>query len=446
MLTEFNKYSRFNRLFDDNSTILVAVSGGIDSVTLLHLLSRSKAGKLAIAHCNFRLRGKESDEDEKFVTTLAKQYNLPFFVTHFDTEEFAKTEKISIQEAARTLRYRWFEEIRQTNNFDWIAVGHNNDDVTETFLFNLVRGTGTAGLTGIKPKTGKIIRPLLFASRAEITTYAKENNLQYREDSSNRSDKYSRNFIRHKIIPLLKDINPQAAGHIFDTSQKINEINEIANATISEFTNRIVLRQGNKIAVSVALLLKQQYPLPFLYHIVKDYGFSPKELPKILEALSQPGRQFFSATHTLLTDRDFFYVYQTPHETVNNYFEIKSFTHELSEPVNLKFLIVEKTDDFRIKKNPRYAFLDYDKITFPLIIRKWQNGDSFNPFGMKGQKKLSDYFVDQKFSLLQKQEIWIMETAGKICWLIGERIDDRFAVTDKTKRILQIEKTEQTGY
>ncbi|MCD6366334.1 MAG: tRNA lysidine(34) synthetase TilS [Bacteroidales bacterium] len=446
MLTELNKYSTLNQLFDNNSAILVAVSGGIDSVTLLHLLSRSKIKKLAIAHCNFHLRGEESDKDEKFVTTLAKQYNLPFFITRFETEEFAKIKRISIQEAARTLRYLWFEEIRQTNNFDWIAVGHNKDDVAETFLFNLVRGTGTTGLTGIKPKTGKIIRPLLFATRSEITVYGKQNNLQYREDSSNRSDKYSRNFIRHKIIPLLKDINPQATKHIFEATQKLNETNKIAGETIREFTNRIVLRQGNKISVSVTLLLKQQYPLPFLHHILEDYGFNPKELSKILTALSQPGRQFFSTTHTLLTDRDFFYVYRTPVETTEKNFEIKLFTPEITDPINLKFLVVEKTTDLQIKKNPRYAFLNYDKISFPLTIRKWQNGDSFHPFGMNGQKKLSDYFVDRKFSLLQKQEIWVMETGGKICWLIGEQIDNRFAVTNETKQILQIEKTEQTGY
>ena len=325
-------------------------------------------------------------------------------------------------------------------------MGHNKDDVAETFLFNLVRGTGTAGLTGIKPKTGKIIRPLLFATRSEITAYGKQNDLQYREDSSNHSDKYSRNFIRHKIIPLLKDINPQAAEHIFEAAQKLNETNEIANDTIKEFTNRIVLRQSNKISVSVTLLLKQQYPLPFLHHILKDYGFSPKELPKRLTALSQPGRQFFSDTYTLLTDRDFFYVYRTPIETTESSFEIKSFIHELTNPINLKFLVVEKTEDLQIKKNPRYAFLDYDKIVFPLIIRKWKKGDAFHPFGMNGQKKLSDYFVDRKFSLLQKQEIWVMETGGKICWLIGERIDNQFAITNKTTRILQIEKAEQTDY
>ncbi len=443
MLTKLNKYSTLNQLFDNNSAILVAVSGGIDSVTLLHLLTKSKIKQLAVAHCNFHLRGKESDEDEKFVHSLAEFYKLSFFGTHFDTVKYASEQKVSIQEAARELRYRWFEEVSTKEGYDLIAVGHNKDDVAETFLFNLIRGTGTDGLTGIKPKTGKIIRPLLFATRSEITAYGEQNNLRYREDSSNRSDKYSRNFIRHKIIPLLKDINPQATEHIFEATQKLNETNKIAEKTIRDFTERIVLRQNDKIKVSVPLLLKQQYPMPFLHYILKDYGFSPKELPKILTALTQSGKQFFSPAHILLTDRDFFYIYQIPTDTTEKKIEIKSFIHKLTNPVNLTFLVIEKIDNLQIKKNPRYAFLDYDKIVFPLIIRKWENGDSFHPFGMNGQKKLSDYFVDQKFSLLQKQEIWVMETDSKICWLIGERIDNRFAVTDATKTVLQIEVSEQ---
>ena len=443
MLTSFNRYIATNQLFTKDSSVLVAVSGGIDSVTLLSLLVQSHIKQLAIAHCNFQLRGKEADVDEEFVSELAQQYGLPFFVTRFNTEQYATEQKISIQEAARVLRYQWFEKIRKENGFDWVAVGHNKNDVAETFLFNLVRGTGPAGLSGIKPKTGHIIRPLLFATRQEITDYAHEHQLKYREDSSNRSEKYSRNFIRHKILPLLSDINPQALDHIFATTTKINETNDIANETIRNLTNRIVLKQNDKITVSIPLLLKQKHPLTFLHFLLKDYDFSAKELPKILKALTQPGRQFFSPTHTLLIDREFFYIFKTTPKDITDTYIINSFTHEITEPLSLKFMVVENTKDLEIKKYPRLAYLDFDKVSFPITIRRWQKGDSFQPFGMQGQKKLSDYFVDRKFSILQKQEMWLMETHQAICWLIGERIDHRFAVTNHTKRILQIEKTEQ---
>lgn len=441
MKSGFNNYITTNQLFTKDNTILIAVSGGIDSVSLLHLISQSNIKKTGILHCNFHLRGNESDEDEKFVFELSKQYHLPFFVTHFDTKKFASEKNISIQEAARNLRYQWFEEIRKENNYDLIAVGHNKDDTVETFLFNLMRGTGTDGLSGIKSLTGKIVRPLLFASRNEITAFAKENHLAFREDSSNKSEKYSRNFIRHRIIPMMMKINPQVQEHIFATSQKINDINEIATETIRDFTSRIVIQQQGKVSVSTTLLLKQKYPLPFLHFILKEYGFNPKELPKILEALNQSGRQFYSATHTLLTDRDFFYLFPNQKPEITKSFKIKIMKPEISDPVKLKFTVIEKPEDFHIKKNKRFAFLDSDKISFPLIIRKWKSGDSFHPFGMNGEKKLSDYFVDNKFSLHEKQEIWLLETNKKICWIIGERIDNRFAITEATKNILQIEKT-----
>ncbi len=440
--SDFDQYNITHSLFSKEDSIIVAVSGGIDSITLLHLLVKSQSKKLAIAHCNFQLRGKEADADEQFVCDLAQHYGLPFFVTHFNTKQYATEQKISIQEAARQLRYSWFEKIRKENDFDWVAIGHNKNDVAETFLFNLVRGTGPAGLSGIKANIGTIIRPLLFATRQEIADFAHKHQLKYREDSSNRSEKYSRNFIRHKVLPLLSEINPQALNHIFETTTKINEIDNIANETIRDLTNRIMLKQNDKIAVSIPLLLKQKYSLTILHFILKDYGFSSKELPKILNALTHPGHEFLSSTHTLVIDRNYFYIFKTTPKNKTDTYTIHSFTYEITEPLSLIFRVVENTKDLKIKKYPRLAYLDFDKVSFPLTIRRWQNGDSFFPFGMKKKKKLSDYFIDLKFSILQKQEMWIMETNKEICWLIGERIDHRFAVTDNTKRILKIEKTE----
>ncbi|HIE15560.1 MAG TPA: tRNA lysidine(34) synthetase TilS [Bacteroidales bacterium] len=349
---------------------------------------------------------------------------------------------LSIQEAARVLRYRWFENIRKENNYDLIAVGHNKNDIAETFLFNLLRGTGTDGLTGIKPLSGKIVRPLLFASREEIKYFAREAQLLFREDSSNRSEKYARNFIRHRILPSLQKVNIQAIDHIVAAAKKIDDTNQIALETIRNFANKIVIHHHDKISVSVKLLLKQKQPIPFLYFILKDFGFNPKELPKILEALNYPGRQFHSSSHSLFTGRDFFYIYPKQNLVTKKSFRIETLKPEITEPINLAFSIIENTDNFVIKKNNRFASFDYDKIIFPLIIRKWKNGDSFYPLGMKKKKKLSDFFIDEKIPIPEKEAMWLLETDGAICWLIGKRIDDRFKVTPTTKRILQIEMTE----
>jgi len=439
---KFKQYISDKQLFNNKHAILVAVSGGIDSIVLLHLLHLTKIKRLGILHCNFQLRGKESDNDESFVLSLSKKYNLPFFVTRFHTKSFARLQNLSIQEAARVLRYRWFESIRKENNYDLIAVGHNKNDIAETFLFNLLRGTGTDGLTGIKPLSGKIVRPLLFASREEIKYFAREAQLLFREDSSNRSEKYARNFIRHRILPSLQKVNIQAIDHIVAAAKKIDDTNQIALETIRNFANKIVIHHHDKISVSVKLLLKQKQPIPFLYFILKDFGFNPKELPKILEALNYPGRQFHSSSHSLFTGRDFFYIYPKQNLVTKKSFRIETLKPEITEPINLAFSIIENTDNFVIKKNNRFASFDYDKIIFPLIIRKWKNGDSFYPLGMKKKKKLSDFFIDEKIPIPEKEAMWLLETDGAICWLIGKRIDDRFKVTPTTKRILQIEMTE----
>lgn len=437
MENKIKKYVKANAFFSLSDSILVAVSGGIDSVTLLHLLAQLQIKKLAIVHCNFQLRGQESYKDQDFVETLAKQYRIPFYTTNFETKKIAREQKISIQEAARNLRYNWFEKIRKQNKFDYIAIAHNKNDVAETFIFNLLRGSGTKGLTGIKAKSDNIIRPLLFASRNEIVRYAKEANLRFREDSSNQSTKYSRNFIRHQIIPLLDKINSQSMEHIVQSSQKINDIHNLSEIYLSQFSKNHIIKKDNTAKIEIQPLLDSNHSKTILYSILKDYGINAKELDKIIASLHHSGKQFFTATHTILIDRTYILIYPTE----KNKFEpimINSIADKIVKPVHLQFNVFEN-EAIHFNPSPRFAYFDIDKLSFPLKIRNWEQGNFFYPFGLGKRKKISNFFTDIKLSVKDKSNVFLLESDNNICWIIGYRTDERFKVTNKTKTILQIE-------
>ena len=422
MKTKVQKYIKQHSLFNPFDKIIVAVSGGADSVALLHFLL-SMNYDCIIAHCNFHLRGDESDRDEQFVSELAKKYNCKLLKTDFDTKKYAVEQKISIEMAARELRYRWFEEIRQAENVLYVAVAHHQDDTAETILMNLARGTGINGLTGIKPRNGNIVRPFLCVSRKEIMTYIKRQKLSYITDSTNNDTQFTRNFFRKKIIPAFEKINPSFVENLLQTAEYLNDAALIYN----HYINSTEILKNNRI--SIEELKKSKIAGSLLFENLKEIGFNAAQCADILSVIdAESGKQFFSPTHRLIKDRDYLII--EPLADIAG--------ADLQSVPKLHFEIFLHTPDFKIDKSPDIAHLDNDKITQPLTLRHWQQGDAFYPFGMKGKKKLSDFFTDKKYTLQQKEQTWLLVSDNKIAWIVGERIDDRFKITAETKKIIKI--------
>ncbi|OFX27408.1 MAG: tRNA lysidine(34) synthetase TilS [Bacteroidetes bacterium GWA2_31_9b] len=437
MLDRFQNYILKNNLCLKTDKILLGVSGGIDSIIMFHLF-RMSGYHFAIAHCNFQLRDRESDEDEEFVKNLAENFNIPFFNTRFNTKSIATEEGISIQMAARDLRYEWFVEIRKSKGFEYIAIAHNSDDQIETFFINLARGTGIKGLTGIKNKSGKIIRPLLFASRKEIQEFATQNNFLFREDSSNSSKKYARNLIRHDIIPSLEKINPNFRQVMIENIQHLKETEQIFNMDILDKYKSVVSKINETILLNINELKKLDPIESYLHEFLNPYGFSHSQIIDIVSTFdNSAGKQFISPTHRLIKDRENFILEEILAHT-EKVFYINEDIAILEYPIHLRVEKIQMDDHFTIEKNITIGQFDSDKITFPLTIRKWQKGDYFMPLGMKNLKKVSDFFIDQKLSLSEKENTWILESGNKIVWIIGLRPDERFKITPQTKHILKI--------
>ncbi|WP_299992802.1 tRNA lysidine(34) synthetase TilS [Marinifilum sp. N1E240] len=425
-------------LFYRDEKILVAVSGGIDSVVLLHLLKQMEID-CAIAHCNFHLRGDESDGDFEFVRDLAEQYGIPFYSKDFDTKEYAAENKQSIEMAARELRYEWFEQLRELLSYQYIAVGHHADDVAETVLINLARGTGIHGLTGIKAKLGKIIRPLLPFTRTELEAYAKVNNLQYREDSTNKETDFVRNKIRHQIIPVLEEINPSIRKTMTENVARFREVEQIYNDVIEENRLHLVFQRDDQLMISIQRLQELPSPSSHLFEILSPYGFHHRDVKMIAKSLdSISGKRFFSSTHQLLRDRKYL-ILSNLEEVDQNMYEIEEADCETDIPIEMEASFINRTPDFKFPTSPKIACFDANKLKFPLLIRKWKEGDQFRPIGMKGTKKVSDYFIDKKFSLSDKESTWLLCSGERIMWIVGHRMDDRFKITDKTTKIYRLE-------
>jgi len=423
MLNDFLRFIKNEHLFLPHQRILLAVSGGMDSVVLCNLFHQAQF-EFAIAHCNFHLRGKESDGDEKFVSELANTYNVPFYCTTFETKQFAASHGISIQMAARQLRYDWFEELRRNENYDYIAVAHHLDDQVETFFINLLRGTGIAGLHGILPKQNHLIRPLMFCYRNDIQKYITDQCLSYREDSSNLNDKYLRNKIRHHLIPLLDTINPDSRNFINQDIARLRETEIVYRQTIESEKQKIVTQDDGKTIISIAGLKNLNPMQTYLFEFLQPYGFNFQDTNHIITALDGlSGKHFFSASHRLVKDRD-----QLIIEPVENRNLI----------AKLKVTEFEMTPDYKVPQNKTIASFDVHKLSFPLTLRRWQKGDWFIPFGMKTRKKISDYFIDQKFSIPEKENTWLLVSDNDIVWVIGHRTDNRFRVDSHTKQIYQV--------
>lgn len=435
MISQFKEFIKKEKLFNAKHKILVAVSGGMDSVCMAHLFH--KAGfDFGIAHCNFQLRGTESDEDEKFVSQLSKRFQAPYHIKKFDTQAYVKKYKVSVQMAARELRYSWFEKIRVKNSYDYIAVAHHQDDEIETFFINLIRGTGIAGLHGIKAKAENIVRPLMFAGRKEIEEFVKKNNILFREDSSNNSLKYLRNKIRHKLIPMIKELNPDIENAVKSGIQRIRQMEAVFREIVEEKKKEIVKQEGSLVRFDIKKLLSLPHNELFLFEFLKPYHFSGDIIGQISKGLKgTSGKIFNSFTHRLVKDR--MHLILSPLRAANEdkKFVIPENIKKIDNPLQLKFKKLNISKNFEVMKDSNMAMLDFDKLSFPLMLRKWQRGDYFYPFGMKGKKKLSDFFTDNKFSLLDKENTWLLCDGDDIVWIAGYRIDNRYRITCKTKRV-----------
>ena len=420
------QYIDNERLFPINARIIVALSGGADSVALLRIL-HTLGYDCEAAHCNFHLRGTESDRDEMFVRKLCKTMKTPLHTIDFATEQYAIEKKISIEMAARELRYQWFAEIKEKPKADVIAVAHHQDDSVETVLLNLIRGTGINGLLGIRPKNGDIVRPLLCISRKEITDYLQNAGQEYMTDSTNLQDEYTRNKIRLNLLPLMQEINPLVKEHIIDTSNYLNDVNRIYNKGIEEGKQRVI-EKGN---IRIVPLLKEPSPEALLFEILYPLGFNAAQTKNILTMLEgQTGKQFIS---------------KDGWRAVKNRELLLIDKKEKQE--NPPFCLIkeekEYTKDFIIPREKHIACFDTDKLIGEINLRKWQTGDIFIPFGMKGKKKVSDYLTDRKFSIIQKENQWVLCCGDKIIWIVGERTDNRFRIDEKTKKVTVFKMSEK---
>ncbi|WP_071144925.1 tRNA lysidine(34) synthetase TilS [Bacteroides ihuae] len=419
MQQQVAQYINKEKLFSQEEKVLVALSGGADSVALLRILL-SLGYTCEAAHCNFRLRGEESNRDETFVRNLCQSLAVKLHITHFNTQAYAVEKHISIEMAARELRYNWFSEVREQSNCSVIAVAHHQDDSVETMLLNLIRGTGINGLLGIRPKNGNIVRPLLCVNRSEIITYLKQIEQAYVTDSTNLQDEYTRNKIRLNLIPLMQGINPSIKESLARTSNYLNEVAKIYAKGIDEGKKRVLTEEG----ILINSLLNEASPQTLLYEILTPLGFNSAQVEDVFQSLSgQAGKLFISNEWRVIKDRELLLIESTANQ-------------DKATPPTLTFEEKEYTPDFVIPHERGIACFDADKLKRPLSIRKWRQGDTFVPFGMEGKKLVSNYLTDRKLSIAVKEQQWVLCSDEKIAWLIGERTDNRFRIDDATKRII----------
>lgn len=430
------EYIRQNRLLSMDQKYIVALSGGADSVSLL-LILHTLGYHVEAAHCNFHLRGSESDRDELFCEKLCSVQNIPFHRVHFDTHAYAALHHVSIEMAARKLRYQYFEQLRQDINADGICVAHHQDDSVETILLNLIRGTGINGLTGIAPANGFVIRPLLCVNRIEIMDYLHSVQQDYVTDSTNMMDDFQRNKIRLRVLPLLEEINPAVRNNILKTGSYLRDIVDILDEKTRQDVQACVIRKDEKVLVLSADAVRSEY---LLWQLLKDDGFSPAQVEQIYAGLhTSAGKTWYSESHQLLIDRGQLIV--EPREKPS-FAEMKvpePGNYVIAPDCTLHFRTETKKPGFIVDRNPRVACLDADLVRFPLLVRPVKTGDRFTPYGMRGSKLVSNFLTDIKMNLFEKRRQLVVEDAcGRIIWLVNERIDDRFRVTENTRRLLFI--------
>ncbi|RDC57443.1 tRNA lysidine(34) synthetase TilS [Pedobacter chinensis] len=432
-LAQFQDFIEQHQLFANDNKILLAVSGGKDSVLMLHLF-KAIGVNIGVAHCNFNLRADEAQRDENFVKMLAASLDLPFYITHFDTKKYAAEHKISTQMAARDLRYNWFEEIRDKEGYDFIALAQHQNDMVETVLINLTRGTGIGGLHGILPKREKLIRPLLFLNREQINELIEENNFGFVEDSSNQSTNYTRNKIRLKVIPHLQEINPNLEKTFAANIARFADVEEFLNLQVQKLHDKIINRKTDGIYIPLSEIAKLKPQKLLLFELLKPFGFTENIVDEILNNLkAMSGTQFFSSNHQAIINRNDLVIVEKNVVGVKNQFIHPSTTCIFlgKDEINLSF-----SNDIKFETDPNKAFVNADKLIFPLILRYWQNGDKFIPLGMRQPKKVSDFFIDEKVPLHLKHTTPILINGnGHIVWIAGMRQDNRYKLTTATKKV-----------
>jgi tRNA(Ile)-lysidine synthase len=461
LFNRFINYLAKENLFQKKDDLIVAVSGGVDSIVLCELCYQG-GFPFEIAHCNFQLRGEESDRDEAFVSSLGEKYNTKVFIKKFATKAYAEEHRVTPQVAARELRYKWFDElmslkraqpllpnesekISHKSSFDaqklnsiFLLTAHHANDSIETLLMNFFKGTGIKGLHGILPKQGKIVRPLLFAKKDELISFANENNLSFVEDSSNAADKYTRNYFRNQLIPSLRTLYPRVDENLLDNLERFKDIETLYGQAIQLHKENLLEHNGDELHIPVLKLLKAKPLKTIIYEIIKEFGFTTNQVKDVLHLLeSETGKYINSATHKIIRNRKWIII--TPqYLTEVSLIVIDENDHEINFEIGK--IKVEKLEsaDVKISDDNLTAAMDAKDITFPLLLRKWKQGDYLYPLGMQKKKKVGKLLNDLKISLPGKEKIWVIESNKRIIWVVGKRIDDRFKVTNQTKNIIRI--------
>ncbi len=457
LLQKFQDHTRLQNLFAAKDKLLLAVSGGVDSVVLCELC-RQAGYDFVIAHCNFKLRGKESERDKEFVMALAKKYHVEFLTRDFETEQYAAEKKISTQEAARKLRYDWFKELIDNRQYtidkgstriedpncplpiaNWLLTAHHADDNIETLMMNFFRGTGLHGLTGIPEKTGYIRRPLLSFSKDELLGFAKENKLEFVEDSSNQSSKYTRNFFRNELIPAISKVYPQVKENLQNNINRFKDIERLYEHSVGEIKKKLCKKKGNETHIPVKQLM-QYDNRALIYAIISAYGFSEKQIDEVIKLAGSDSGKYISSPdgqYRFIRHRHWFII--SPVISVESGYIIieKSMGNVQYAMGNLELKELSVAS-CQLPIANFTACLDLKEISFPLLLRKWKTGDYFYPLGMKKKKKVARFLMDLKLSRSDKEKVWVIESNKRIAWVMGHRIDDRFKVTDKTTNVQQL--------
>lgn len=440
MVEAFKRHLAKTKLVPPGTATLVATSGGVDSVVLCHLFQLAGL-PFTIAHCNFQLRGEDSNLDEAFVEELAAELKVPCFSVKFETEQYARANKLSIQEAARSLRYEWFEQIRQTAGCQQIATAHHLDDSLETLLFNLTKGCGLRGLHGIPAKNGRVIRPLLFAEKKQILAFSTLNHIAYRDDNSNESDKYSRNLLRHHVVPVLQKINPGLQQTAKETMDRLLEAEQLMDIALASITEDIFEKRSDEWQINLDRLRPYPAQATILFELLKPFGFNNDQVGQIQQSIgNQPGKRFYAPPYQLVVDRTLIIISKQENAGgVIISIGAASANYPLPDGGEIRLSLPLELPP-SLDQGPAIAYLDFERLSFPLTLRHWRAGDVFQPIGMHGRhQKLQDFFSNLKLSLLEKERVWVLESGGEIAWVVGMRLDERFKVTDMTNQAVKME-------